>query len=204
MVSVGPTLLQLYVSKDAFLCDVPRLIIENNIYGVDIDPRAAQIASLALWLRAQRAWYEAGIEANERPLIRQGNVVAAVAPPAERELRRQLASGLDDPDAELFERSLVLLQGLPELGVLLRAEIELPYLIRTVYGEHGPMFEAEDSEQWQQAEKRLKDALTQFIHASRATVQGRLFAQDALEGLRLIDLVRERFDVVVMNPPSAP
>ncbi len=28
-----------------------------------------------------------------------------------------------------------------------------------------------------------------------------MFAQDALEGLRLIDLCREVFDVVVMNPP---
>ena len=28
-----------------------------------------------------------------------------------------------------------------------------------------------------------------------------MFAQDALQGLRLIDLCREVFDVVVMNPP---
>ena len=39
---------------------MPRLIIEHNIYGVDIDPRAAQIAGLSLWLRAQRAWHQAG------------------------------------------------------------------------------------------------------------------------------------------------
>ena len=54
---------QTYADQDAFLHDVPRLIIEHNIYGVDIDPRAAQIASLALWLRAQRAWHEAGVKA---------------------------------------------------------------------------------------------------------------------------------------------
>jgi hypothetical protein len=34
----------------------PRLIVEFNLHGVDIDPRCAQIAALALWLRAQRAW----------------------------------------------------------------------------------------------------------------------------------------------------
>jgi type II restriction/modification system DNA methylase subunit YeeA len=50
---------QTYEDEAAFLRDVPRLIIEHNIYGVDIDPRAAQIASLALWLRAQRAWHDA-------------------------------------------------------------------------------------------------------------------------------------------------
>jgi len=43
-----------YKDELTFLLDVPRLIIEHNIYGVDIDPRAAQIASLAIWLRAQR------------------------------------------------------------------------------------------------------------------------------------------------------
>ncbi len=190
-----------YDSQEEFLLDVPRLIIERNIYGVDIDPRATQIASLALWLRAQRAWHDAGVKAHERPLVRKGNVIAAVAPPTERELREQLASQLDEADAELFERTLVLLKGLPELGVLLRIEKELPHLIRQVYGEHGPMFKAQDTEQWQAAEARLREALIQFIHAARSTFQGRLFAQDALEGLRLIDLARERFDVVVMNPP---
>ena len=191
----------IYGSEEDFLLDVPRLIIERNIFGVDIDPRATQIASLALWLRAQRAWHDAGVKANERPLIRKGNVIAAVAPPTERELREQLASQLDDADAELFEHSLVLLKDLPELGVLLRIEKELPHLIQQVYGEHGQMFKALDVEQWQAAEARLRDALTQFIHAARSTFQGRLFAQDALEGLRLIDLTSERFDVVVMNPP---
>ena len=39
---------QTYEDEAAYLRDVPRLIIEHNIYGVDIDPRAAQIASLAL------------------------------------------------------------------------------------------------------------------------------------------------------------
>jgi hypothetical protein len=33
-------LCQTYADQDAFLRDVPRLIIEHNIYGVDIDPRA--------------------------------------------------------------------------------------------------------------------------------------------------------------------
>ena len=82
---------QTYADQASFLRDVPRLIIEHNIYGVDIDPRAAQIASLALWLRAQRAWHEEGVKAKDRPLIGRGHVVAAIAPPAERELRQQFA-----------------------------------------------------------------------------------------------------------------
>lgn len=199
-----PTLLPLsasYADEAALLRDVPRLIIEHNLYGVDIDPRAAQIASLALWLRAQRAWHEAQVKAHERPAVGRGHVVAATAPPAERELRAQFAATLDHLDAELFEQTLQLLKGVPELGVLLQAERELPALIRQVFGAHGSLFAEADMQQWAKAEARLRAALDAFTRAAQATYQGRLFARDALEGLRLIDLTRERFDVVVMNPP---
>ncbi|MBS0126516.1 Eco57I restriction-modification methylase domain-containing protein [Thetidibacter halocola] len=192
---------QTYADQDAFLHDVPRLIIEHNIYGVDIDPRAAQIASLALWLRAQRAWHEAGVKAKDRPQVGRGHVVAAVAPPAEVDLRKRFMEELDPLDAELFERTLFLLKGLPELGVLLQVEKELPALVRAVFGEHGDLFREEDMAQWQKAESRLQEALNEFARAARATYQGRLFAEDAIQGLRMIDHCREVFDVVVMNPP---
>jgi type I restriction-modification system DNA methylase subunit len=192
---------QTYADQASFLRDVPRLIIEHNIYGVDIDPRAAQIASLALWLRAQRAWHAEDVKAKDRPLIGRGHVVAAIAPPAERELRQQFVGELDHLDAELFEKTLQLLKGLPELGVLLQVERELPSLIRQVFGAHGSLFKEADMEQWQKAEARLRVALAEFAQAAKATYQGRLFAQDALQGLRLVDLAREVFDVVVMNPP---
>lgn len=193
---------QTFEDEAAFLRDVPRLIIEHNLYGVDIDPRAAQIASLALWLRAQRAWHDAGVKAKDRPAIGRGHVVAAIAPPAERELRQQFAANLDRRDAELFEKTLQLLKGLPELGVLLQVERALPSLIRQVFvGKGTGLFAEQEQESWQQAEARLRAALDEFAQAAQSTYQGRLFAQDALQGLRLIDLVREVFDVVVMNPP---
>jgi hypothetical protein len=194
-------LCQTYADQDAFLHDVPRLIIEHNIFGVDIDPRAAQIASLALGLRAQRAWHEAGVKAKDRPQVGRGHVVAAVAPPAEVDLRERFMEELDPLDAELFEKTLFLLKGLPELGVLLQIEQELPALVRAVFGEHGDLFREEDMAQWQKAEARLQEALTEFARAARSTYQGRLFAEDALQGLRMINHCRGVFDIVVMNPP---
>jgi hypothetical protein len=190
-----------YADHDAYLCDVPRLIIEHNIYGVDIDPRAAQIASLALWLRAQRAWHNMGVKAQDRPQVGQGQVVAAVAPPAEVDLRKRFMEELDPLDAELFEQTLFMLKGLPELGVLLQVEKELPALVRKVFGEYGALFQSEDMAQWQKAEFRLRDALTDYARATRSAYQNRLFADDVLQGLRMIDHCHEQYDVVVMNPP---
>jgi hypothetical protein len=135
-------------------------------------------------------------------LIGHGHVLAAVPPPAERELRQQFVGSLDERDAELFEKTLQLLKGLPELGVLLQVERELPHLIRQVYvGKGTGLFAEQEQANWQQAEARLRKALTEFAQAAKSTYQGRLFAQDALQGLRLIDLCREVFDIAVMNPP---
>jgi hypothetical protein len=142
------------------------------------------------------------VKAKDRPLIGRGHVVAAIGPPAERELRQQFVANLDKRDAELFEKTLQLLKGLPELGVLLQVERELPHLIRQVYvGKGSGLFAQQEQENWQQAEERLRTALTEFAQAANSSYQVRLFAQDALQGLRLIDLCREVFDVVVMNPP---
>lgn len=194
-------LCQAYADQEAFLCDVPRLVIKHNIYGVDIDPRAAQIASLALWLRAQRAWYDDGVQAKDRPAVGLGHVIAATAPPAENELRDQFAVELDGLDAELFTKTLQMLKGVPELGVLLQVERELSHLVRAVFGENGDLFKEADVEQWRRAEARLRNALGGFAQAAKSSYQGRLYARDALQGLRLIDLCSETFDVVVMNPP---
>ncbi|MCG7876673.1 MAG: BREX-1 system adenine-specific DNA-methyltransferase PglX [Candidatus Thiodiazotropha endolucinida] len=192
---------QVYASESDYLRDVPRLIIEHNIYGVDIDPRAAQIATLALWLRAQRAWHESSIKAQDRPTIARGHVLAAVAPPAEQDLRERFAAQLDTLDGELFTHTLQLLKSVPEQGVLLQIEKELPRLVRKVFGEHGGLFKEADEQVWQKAEERLRAALTDFAEAGQGSFQDRLYAQDALWGLRLIDLCHEVFDVVVMNPP---
>ena len=79
---------------------------------------------------------------------------------------------LDHLDAVLFEKTLFLLKGLPELGVLLQVEKELPKLIRSVFGEHGALFKSEDMAQWQNAEMRLQEALTDSPDAARSAIRG--------------------------------
>lgn len=75
-----------FATKAAFLSEVPKLILQHNIHGIDIDPRATQIARLTLWLRTQRAWQEQRLEVGDRPSITRSNVVCAEPMPGEREL----------------------------------------------------------------------------------------------------------------------
>jgi hypothetical protein len=119
-----------FASKPAFLREVPRLILQHNIHGVDIDPRATQIARLTLWLRAQRAWQEQGVEVAARPAITRSNVVCAEPMPGEKEL---LADFVDQqfPEAErglvqqLLEVIFDKMQLAGEAGSLLKIEEEI-------------------------------------------------------------------------------
>lgn len=43
----------IYLERGYRSRDIPRLILENNLYGIDIDPRAAQLASFALLMKAR-------------------------------------------------------------------------------------------------------------------------------------------------------
>jgi hypothetical protein len=56
---------------------------------------------------------------------------------------------------------------------------------------------------WKEAEARLYTALQAFAEEAtrRQGYQRQLFAEDAAHGFALIDLLRQSYDVVLMNPP---
>ena len=86
--------------------------------------------------------------------------------------------------------------------VLLQVEKEVPRLIQQAYvGKGTGLFAKQEKANWREAEARLRTALNDFVQNAKYTYKGRLFAHDALQGLRLMDFCDQVFDVVVMNPP---
>ena len=83
---LGPGLQRDFPDREGFRRAVPRLILERNLHGIDIDLRAVQIAGFALWLRAQRAWAEMGLKMRQRPRVARVNVVCAEPMPGEYDL----------------------------------------------------------------------------------------------------------------------
>jgi len=90
----GRSLREDYESLDALRRAVPKLIVEHNLHGIDIDPRAVQIAALALWLRAQKSWKTLGLKPAERPRIERSNIVTAEPMPGEADMRHEFITGL--------------------------------------------------------------------------------------------------------------
>ncbi|MBW4653776.1 MAG: hypothetical protein KME20_12175 [Kaiparowitsia implicata GSE-PSE-MK54-09C] len=120
-----------YDSKEDFLRDVPRLIIEYNIHGVDIDPRAAQIAGLSLWLRSQKSWQAQGLKSKDRPQIRRSNIVCAEPMPGEEVLLSEFIETYLSATAEqqlvgqLVRRVFAAMTLAGEAGSLLQIEREI-------------------------------------------------------------------------------
>lgn len=79
----GNTLKSDYPELQQLHAAVPGLILAHNLHGIDIDPRAAQIAALALWMRGQRVFFEFGIARSSRPALAKSNIVCAEPMPGE-------------------------------------------------------------------------------------------------------------------------
>jgi hypothetical protein len=203
----------------------PRLIVKHNLYGVDIDPRCAQIAALTIWLRAQRAWRDGGVAAADRSHVLRTHIVVAEPIPGDATLVDEFAARLDPPLLrDLFKKMIEESHLAGELGVLLKVEDGIAselHLARDQFVKQRevtgflPGFEPttiqgaldlsriDDDQFFHEAEARIIDALRAFADAATgvANVRRRLFADDAAQGVALIDLVRTRFDVVLINPP---
>jgi hypothetical protein len=119
-----------FTDKVSYLREVPCLILKYNIHGIDIDPRATQIARLTLWLRAQRAWMENAVEIAERPSISRSNVVCAEPMPGEIELldefiKQAFAEQERAVAQKLLQAVFAKMQLAGEAGSLLKIEEEI-------------------------------------------------------------------------------
>ena len=209
--------------------DIPKLIIENNIHGIDIDLRATQIAGLSLWLRAQRSWKEQGLSVQERPQIEKSNIVCAEPMPGEEDMLEEFTSQLQPKVlGQLVKNIFEKMKLAGEAGSLLKIEAEIRSSIDEAHKKYkefvlqqkedegyipglAPKREPtlfdymdlpQESDFWETAENRVIEAIRNYAEqASEKANQKRLFAADAARGFAFIDICRKRYDVALMNPP---
>src|SRR5215510_13361855 len=100
---LGTALKKTYTTLAELKQNVPGLILRHNLHGIDIDLRATQIAAIALWLCAQRAYSEMSLVSrqlsvatdkgprttDERPKIAKSNIVCAEPMPGEQGLLQE-------------------------------------------------------------------------------------------------------------------
>ena len=217
-------------TRESFHREVPRLILENNIFGCEIDPRALQLAALSLWLRAQRSYGEMNIPAAERPLIRKSNLVLAEAMPGNKRLLNGLMDELDKPMQRLLTTIWDKMKFVGEAGLLFKMEKEISddieYLrknwSKVNQDRNAKLFDSEErraevmaanearrelrhhkDEFFEEITERLQAALQDLSSrlSEEEGYENALFSEDATRGFAFIELCQKRFDCIVMNPP---
>lgn len=234
---LGSALKKDYATKEDLQRDVPRLILAHNLHGIDIDPRASQIAALALWLRCQRVYQEMGIK-QDRPQITRSNIVCAEPMPGEEQMLKEFVAQLEPRFlGQVVEVVFDKMKLAGEAGSLLQIEEDIretvaaarkQYTRETTHATdrkgrellfseaemgrlaNGPTQESlfdvsgiTETAFFEHAEKRVVEALRTYAEQAqtRHRLSRSLFSEDVVRGFAFVESCRNRYDVVLMNPP---
>jgi hypothetical protein len=181
--------------------DVPKLIIENNLHGVDLDDRAIQLAQLGLYIKAKRKKRTAKIE--------HFNIVSSdFFLPAYNDVKDIFEDGnVGERERKIIEDLWEDLQNAHKFGSLIRLEEKLHF---QWFGKKKVDVETQLSilEFDQQNLEAYETFRTNFFTnlqkavAQNTAKQGQTFlntkTQDAITFLQLLT---QKYDVAVANPP---
>jgi hypothetical protein len=200
--------------SDAKNVEIVESILANNLHGIDLDPRAVQIAAAGLWLKAQQT--ARGARPQTMNLVASQLRLAGLPDddPALVELREAVERETGIP-AGLTNEIVHALEGADHLGSLLKVGDVLDRVIakyRETQTEpvQGSLLEGFGAAQVLvafdegDARGKLHEQLETFLaaHTGSADLGLRLRGEQLAAGVRFMRLLREgAYDLVVGNPP---
>jgi N-6 DNA Methylase len=190
--------------------EIPAAILEHNLFGIDIDLRAVQLSALTFYLKAKAL--------NPQAVIRQSNLACADIHLLDGKhllnflgMMRFTRSIFERVIRPLWER----LKDSGQMGSLLRVEQDIAVSIeaerRRIPGQARlPLYDAQSLFEEEMSEgdyqKLLMSQIVEAFHefARHQAEQGyneTYFVGEATKGVRLLDIMLRRYNVVAANPP---
>jgi len=201
------------------ICDA---ILTRNLFGIDIDARAVQIAEVALWMKAaERAFDYRGVPTN---------LVAATASHLKGEAWEEFLSSFQrEPSvARVLRKFAQTMEHIDEIGSLARPAEDLREIIREEHAtwegqvrerkEDNFLFpemrdealsgrlsfqEISDEEFGERLFYRARASIDAFTEQARSSgdFEDQMLGSETRSGFRLVDLLGRLYDVVAANPP---
>lgn len=170
-------------------------ILNNNLHGIDIDNRAVQIGAAALYIKTQEK--QPGYQIEKLNLVASDLGISHLKENDPAILR--FVKILED---ELGLRQTISLEiinalkGAEYLGSLLQVEKEIERIVKSYRLDTA----ATDIKEVQ---VKIFQALTGFIrdHNQGEDLGVKTLAEQMGKGLRLIELLGQKYDVIIANPP---
>lgn len=174
--------------------EVPSKILRHNLFGVDLDLRACQLAAFNLYLKARGRAEEHGADNFEMPPL---GIVCADAHVADLDRSHQVfeevAAG-DETLRDALESILTAFEQVEGLGSLLDVKGTLAELVDDVDGQLD-IFTDSDAITLPELLGRLHETVAD--HTNGASFR----AKDLRSFLRLLVILSQDYDVALMNPP---
>ncbi|WP_032871745.1 BREX-1 system adenine-specific DNA-methyltransferase PglX [Bacillus sp. UNC69MF] len=213
---------QYYIEDGYSREEIPFLILENNLHGIDIDTRAIQLTALILYIKVRVSLIDAGIqELNEKITV---NLVCADAVLLNGDRLTTMKKQFENNDTVLKMIEIIYdeFKDTRLKGSLIQPEKRLIPLIEEYKvkkqkilkkgkkNEDLGLFEGFDEFEKEQeetvlnkSEKELFKYLEQvYSQATRANdINNLLFANEAKKSVLLLNTFLQKYDVVVTNPP---
>lgn len=181
--------------------DIPQLIIENNLHGIDLDDRAIQLAQLGLYIKARK----------KRRFIKGSFNFKVVSSdfylPEYDEARHIFEDGgdLDKTQKELIEDIWNDLRYAYKFGSLIRLDEKLKAKLKELESKQGGKIldlftDADIREQKEFTEKffnNLKNAVDQFASGETDTFT----TSKTRDAITFLELLTTEYDVATANPP---
>jgi len=171
--------------------NIPEMIVANNLYGLDIDPRAIQLTALSLYLKAK------SIDRNSK--LRKSNLYSLdVSRFDEKKLME--ATGFVDLSNKLYKNvfsTITSLKNLDMIGSLFRVK---PLKKHKKKKETVEELFSTSSEVFSSVIKRLKESIEANLPSQRDAMSS-LLGNEYKQEINAISLLLEKYDVVVTNPP---
>ena len=219
-------LYRMYLEDDSETprAEIPKLIVENNLCGIDVDLRAVQLAALSLYLKAK--------EYNRDIKIERMNIVCADVRITDGDLQKKFISRLEhDVDLQrIFAKLFAEFEYTYDVGSLLKVRTPFEKLLeerrKGVQTKFHPKIIGQSSLSKKggvggQSELSIKEVERGTLVKPAVTLEEMLgsllefekegmekkdmgtmlFAGEAEKSIGLLSLLSQRYDVIVMNPP---
>lgn len=176
--------------------DIPQLIIENNLFGVDLDDRAVQLAQLGLWIKARQKQRRTG-------KLKFNVVSSDFFLPDFEVVRPVFKDGIKDVNQLKIVREIWGdLQQAHKFGSLVKIEEKLSIRLHGLVEQSGyTLFGQQEVEEYERFKadflKNLEQAVERF-----ARQQGNAFIADKThDAITFLKLITQKYDVATANPP---
>jgi hypothetical protein len=178
--------------------DIPQLIIENNLYGIDLDDRAVQIAQLGLYIKA--------LKKNKNIKISKMNIVSSdFYLPEYITVEKLFDELIKGPETiNLLKEIWEDLQIAYKFGSLVRIEEKIEY-IKNKLKKSGQRILWADKElllwdEWKvKVFIKIKEVLQEYSKNNNGSIK--FFKTKTQDSMLFAEIISNEYDIAVTNPP---